>query len=194
MAFAVAMNEWLTVTTSSPGPTPTASSARCSAVVQLETAQACGAPTAAANSRSKAATSGPCVTQPDEDHAARRLGLALVHPRPGDRESVRSVGCSRGILAPAPSCGRPRRSSSSSGDSSCVAIPVEQPLAGRRRAETSGAKPSSARAPRRIGVQPASTSPGRGSSCTTSAARPPRHGGDGDRQVVDGDLARRCRG
>ena len=34
-----------------------------SAVVALETAQACGAPTNAANSRSKAATSGPCVTQ-----------------------------------------------------------------------------------------------------------------------------------
>src|SRR5678816_4847117 len=66
IAFAVAMNEWLTVTTSSPGPTPTASSARCSAVVQLDTAQACGAPTAAANSRSNAATSGPCVTHPDK--------------------------------------------------------------------------------------------------------------------------------
>ncbi len=32
--------------TSSPGPTPAASNARCRAVVQLETAQACGAPTA----------------------------------------------------------------------------------------------------------------------------------------------------
>ncbi len=39
------MKEWLTVMTSSPGPTPTASSARCSAVVQFDTAQACGAPT-----------------------------------------------------------------------------------------------------------------------------------------------------
>ena len=39
------MNEWLTVMTSSPGPTPSASSARCSAVVQFDTAQACGAPT-----------------------------------------------------------------------------------------------------------------------------------------------------
>src|SRR5688572_24679306 len=38
------MNEWLTVTTSSPGRTPAASSAKCSAVVQLETAHACGAP------------------------------------------------------------------------------------------------------------------------------------------------------
>src|SRR5512138_3603318 len=59
------MNEWLTVTTSSPGRTPAATRARCSAVVQLDTAHACGAPTNAANSRSKAATSGPCVTQPD---------------------------------------------------------------------------------------------------------------------------------
>src|SRR5579859_3040515 len=58
------MKEWLTVITSSPGRTPTASSARWSAVVQLATAQACGAPTMAANSRSKAATSGPCVTHP----------------------------------------------------------------------------------------------------------------------------------
>ena len=50
--------------TSSPGRTPAASSARCSAVVQFDTAHACGAPTNAANSRSNAATSGPCVTQP----------------------------------------------------------------------------------------------------------------------------------
>jgi hypothetical protein len=58
------MYEWLTVITWSPGPTPTASSARWSAVVQLDTAHACGAPTNAANSPSKAATSGPWVTQP----------------------------------------------------------------------------------------------------------------------------------
>ena len=74
MAFAVAMNEWLTVTTSSPLDTPHAASARCSAVVQLDTAQACGAPTAAANSRSNAATSGPCVTQPER--IARRAASA----------------------------------------------------------------------------------------------------------------------
>ena len=37
---AVAMNEWLTVMTSSPARTPTASSPRCSAVVPLDTAQA----------------------------------------------------------------------------------------------------------------------------------------------------------
>src|SRR3982750_1147252 len=65
MLLAVAMKEWLGTITSSPEPTPLASRARCSAVVQFETAQACGAPTNAANSRSKAATSGPCVTQPE---------------------------------------------------------------------------------------------------------------------------------
>ena len=79
MALAVAMNEWLTVMTSSPGPTPTASSARCSAVVQFDTAQACGAPTNAANSRSNAATSGPWRDPAAEDHAARGVGLGLAH-------------------------------------------------------------------------------------------------------------------
>src|SRR6516164_899824 len=62
--------------TSSPGRTPTASSARCKAVVPLETAHACRAPT-------KAATSGPCVTQPErialsaaETSSAPRCGSA----------------------------------------------------------------------------------------------------------------------
>ena len=53
------------MTTSSPGRTPATRRARCRAVVPLETAQAWGAPTKAANSRSNAATSGPWVTQPD---------------------------------------------------------------------------------------------------------------------------------
>src|ERR1044072_2728355 len=74
MALAVAMNEWLTVITSSPGPTPHAARARCNAVVQLDTAHAWAAPTAAANSLSNAATSGPCVTQPDR--IARRAAAA----------------------------------------------------------------------------------------------------------------------
>src|SRR5512144_146519 len=67
--------------TSSPGPTPTASSARCRAVVQLETAQAYGAPTAAANSFSKAATSGPCVTHPER--MGRRAASASASPITG---------------------------------------------------------------------------------------------------------------
>src|SRR5580692_9052566 len=51
--------------TSSPGRIPATTNARCSALVQFETAQAYRLPTTAANSRSKAATSGPCVTQPE---------------------------------------------------------------------------------------------------------------------------------
>src|SRR5215510_4609823 len=81
MAFAVAMNEWLTVITSSSASTPTARSARCSAVVQFETAQANGAPTNAANSRSKAATSGPCVSHPDD--RGRRMASNSACPSDG---------------------------------------------------------------------------------------------------------------
>ena len=51
--------------TSSPGRTPTDRRARCKATVQFATAQAWAAPTAVANSCSKAATCGPWVSQPD---------------------------------------------------------------------------------------------------------------------------------
>src|SRR5205814_5426194 len=78
MAFDVAMNEWLTVMTSSPGPTPSAASATCRAVVQLDTAQAYEVRTASANSRSNAATSGPCVTHPER--MARRAASASCSP------------------------------------------------------------------------------------------------------------------
>ena len=89
MALAVAMNEWLAVITSSPGPTPMASNARWSAVVQFETAQAWAAPISSANSRSKAATCGPCETQPDNTawwaasaSAFSRTGIAIGITRP----------------------------------------------------------------------------------------------------------------
>src|SRR4051794_20759614 len=81
------MKEWLTVTTSSPGPTPTARKARWSAAVQLATAQAWGAPTDSANSRSKAATSGPWVTHPDR--IARRAASASASSSQG-----RAIGIS----------------------------------------------------------------------------------------------------
>ena len=76
MLLAVAMYEWLTVMTSSPGCTPAASSARCSAVVQLDTAQACGAPT---NCGELALEGGDLRALRDpaaQDDAARRVGLA----------------------------------------------------------------------------------------------------------------------
>src|SRR5262245_63501068 len=83
------MKEWLTVTTSSEGPTPSAVSATWSAVVQLETAQAYGAPTASANSRSKAATSGPCVTHPER--IARRAASASRSSSQGRATGIRLV-------------------------------------------------------------------------------------------------------
>ena len=69
-AFAVAMNDSDGTITSSPGPTPEAYSARCSAVVQFVVAIAWRAPTRAANACSKACTRGPCETQPDSITAA----------------------------------------------------------------------------------------------------------------------------
>src|SRR4051794_16192651 len=81
MQLAVAINEWLAVITSSPGEILSAVNARCKAVVQLDTAHAKGAPTKAANSRSNAATWGPCDTQPDS--TASRAASASSFSRTG---------------------------------------------------------------------------------------------------------------
>src|SRR4051812_43128160 len=91
MLLALAMKEWLAVITSSPADTPAASRARCSAVVQFDTAQAYGAPIAVANSRSNAATWGPCETQP-ESTASRAASASAALIR----------GFAIGIIAPAP--------------------------------------------------------------------------------------------
>src|SRR4029078_3848068 len=58
----------------------------CSAVVQFDTAQANGAPTNAANSRSNAATSGPCVSHP-----------VVSGPRTASISACPSVGRAIGI-------------------------------------------------------------------------------------------------
>ncbi len=63
-ALVVAMNDSDGTTTSSPGPTPASTSARCSPVVQLETATPSAARTLAANADSNAATRGPWATHP----------------------------------------------------------------------------------------------------------------------------------
>ena len=65
-----------------------ASSARCRAAVQFDTAQAWSAPTSAANSCSKAATSGPWVSQPERIAAPRRPPPA----RPSPAEQAGSGG------------------------------------------------------------------------------------------------------
>src|SRR5712691_2361948 len=63
-AFAVAMNEYDGQITSPPGPTPLATSARCSAVVHDVVATPWAAPARAATSDSNSATLGPWLTQP----------------------------------------------------------------------------------------------------------------------------------
>ena len=55
--------------TSSPGPTPAANAAACSAAVPELTATACRAPTCAATARSKAGTWGPVVSQSERSAA-----------------------------------------------------------------------------------------------------------------------------
>src|SRR5215813_2179209 len=75
------MKEWLTVITSSPGCTPAINKARCNAVVQLDTAQAYGAPTYAAKRRSNSATFGPCVIHPDK--MTSRTAAASSSPMDG---------------------------------------------------------------------------------------------------------------
>src|SRR6266853_3611091 len=60
---------------------PRVSHARCRAVVQFATAQACLAPTYSANSLSNAATSGPWVTQPER--IGRPAAWASSAPRHG---------------------------------------------------------------------------------------------------------------
>src|SRR5262245_56665272 len=65
ITFAVAGQVSEVVTTSSPGPTPRASRARCSAAVPEEWASTCSASRTAAARRSSSAARGPLVSQPD---------------------------------------------------------------------------------------------------------------------------------
>ena len=65
--------------TSSPGPMPTASSARCSAVVQLDTATACARAGERGELLFERGDLGSLGDPAGENHAARGIGLALVH-------------------------------------------------------------------------------------------------------------------
>ncbi len=92
------MNEWLTVITSSPGPIPAAISAQCKAVVPLDTETAWGAPTHAANSRSKASASGPWVIHPDS--ITRRTAAISGSPSIGRATGMRNGSFIRVICSP----------------------------------------------------------------------------------------------
>ncbi len=65
MALTVATKVSGVVMTSSPGPIPRVSMARCRAAVHELTARAAGAPLASRNSSSKARVLGPVVIHPD---------------------------------------------------------------------------------------------------------------------------------
>src|SRR5439155_2902515 len=65
ITFAVAGHVIGVVITSSPGPTPSASSERWRAAVPEATARQCFAPTYSAMRRSSSADRGPVVSQPD---------------------------------------------------------------------------------------------------------------------------------
>src|SRR6266542_4362714 len=69
------------VITSSPGPTPWASSAACRAVVPFDVATACLTPTNAAKARSNSATRGPCAITPDS--STRRTAACSSSPISG---------------------------------------------------------------------------------------------------------------
>jgi hypothetical protein len=81
------MNDSEGTITSSPGPTDVATRARCSAVVQEDTATAWAAPNASANACSNSATRGPCVTHPEVTAAAAAAA-----------SSGPSQGCMTGIV------------------------------------------------------------------------------------------------
>src|SRR5918994_1727626 len=65
ITFAVAGQVIGLVITSSPGPTPSATSERCSAAVPEETARTCSASKYSASRCSRSAARGPVVSQPD---------------------------------------------------------------------------------------------------------------------------------
>ena len=96
------MNEWLTVITSSPGPTPTPCSARCRAVVQFDTAQACaGARRRRRTLARRPATSGPASPSPTGSPRRRGVRLLLAQHRAW-RSGSRMRRRSRSTSPPAP--------------------------------------------------------------------------------------------
>ena len=118
--FAVAGHVIGDVITSSPGPTPSATSARCIAAVPDATASTCSASSTSAARRSSSAVFGPVVSQPERSVSAtaaissspiaggwkpRRLGFLGNDARGFDLEAdeaSRSIGARERVLGESP--------------------------------------------------------------------------------------------
>src|SRR5690606_34532313 len=85
IGFTLAQNVSEDTSTSSPGPTPHSLTAKCSAAVPDDRATACGAPTLAANSRSKASTCGPTGAIQLESKASRTKSNSAPSKWGGER-------------------------------------------------------------------------------------------------------------
>src|SRR2546428_5051469 len=97
--FPVAAHVMGVVTTSSPGPTPAARSARCRPAVAELIATACAAPTVSAKASSKRVTRGPLVNHPDRRQAVTSsISCGPIDGRDNGRKSVRT----RLLLRPQP--------------------------------------------------------------------------------------------
>ncbi len=88
-ALVVAMNENEGTITSLPVGTSATTSARCSAVVQLDTATPCGACMCPAKADSNSATLGPWATHPDRTTSA--TAAASSSPSHGFMTLMRSL-------------------------------------------------------------------------------------------------------
>ena len=103
ITFAVAGQVIGVVITSSPGPMPRATSARCSAAVPDASASTCSASRYSAARRSSSAAAGPVVSQPERSVAA----TAAISSSPiagGWKPIVRRVGVTSAIAAEGYSC------------------------------------------------------------------------------------------
>ena len=133
--FAVAGNVYAGTITSSPGPIPSASAARCSAAVPDDTATACSTSHARATSASSSATFGPIVSCPVPSTSATSASSSA--PTSGQARRIRaSVPCTTRSSSPALRRGRraprSRAARAPSRRSGCAARRPRSAAAGRR--------------------------------------------------------------
>ena len=86
--MAEATNENDEVTTSSPGPRPSACRQQCRPAVPLEQATAWRTPMRSAHMRSNRVTIGPSESCPERSTCVDQRALALPDDRPGERDPL----------------------------------------------------------------------------------------------------------